>query len=319
MAMKIYEELDLCGNGIKNTKIDASCIENLPAQKTKLSEFEDDLTKYATVETVEAKADKTSVYSKEDAETVLAKKAEIPSNPMTLFGVFNTKAELDEATGMVEGSTAIVKQDETNSNKTMTYIFTETWKEVAEFDLAVRDFTVDKLNLATEATGILGQGNMDLTGIAKESQLVEYAKKTELFSGNYEDLENLPTIPSKVSDLAQDVGYLTASDITGKADADKVYSKEEADTTFAKQEDIFIVNPSVFTFTVEGEISSKVIQHNRGTDYGETYGYPSVHAFNTTTGEVEVFKVTYADANTLTISSGSHKLTSGDVYRITLI
>lgn len=36
-----------------------------------------------------------------------------------------------------------------------------------------------------------------------------FAKKDELFSKNYNDLSNKPTIPSKVSDLTNDTGYIT--------------------------------------------------------------------------------------------------------------
>lgn len=40
------------------------------------------------------------------------------------------------------------------------------------------------------------------------------AKKTELFSGSYNDLKDKPTIPSKVSQLTNDSGFITSAPVT---------------------------------------------------------------------------------------------------------
>ena len=48
------------------------------------------------------------------------------------------------------------------------------------------------------------------------------ADKSELFSGNYNDLTNkptIPTVPTNVSAFNNDAGYLVSSDISGKANS----------------------------------------------------------------------------------------------------
>lgn len=68
----------------------------------------------------------------------------------------------------------------------------------------------------TELTNKPKINNVELSGNKSLSDLGiqpsgDYALKSELFSGNYEDLENKPTIPSNTSDLTNDSGFITDS------------------------------------------------------------------------------------------------------------
>ena len=79
---------------------------------------------------------------------------------MTMYGVFNTKADLIASTTPtpVDGNTAIVIADEDNNNKQMTYIYIASnaaWTQVAENSIKVRNFSTDPINLATETSGTL--------------------------------------------------------------------------------------------------------------------------------------------------------------------
>ena len=76
-------------------------------------------------------------------------------------------------------------------------------------------------------------------------QLTEYAKKDELFSKDYNDLINKPTIPTKVSEFENDAGYLTEHQNLD-AYATKDYVQEEISKVdvseqlkdYAKQSDV---------------------------------------------------------------------------------
>ena len=89
-------------------------------------------------------------------------------------------------------------------------------------DLATKEYVEDAINNAQ-----LGGGNtqVDLSTYAKKTDLHSHSNKTILdsittskinewdsksdFSGNYNDLTNKPTIPTKVSELTNDENYLT--------------------------------------------------------------------------------------------------------------
>ena len=74
------------------------------------------------------------------------------SKSMTMYGVFDTKADLLASVDPVpvDGNTAIVVADEDNNNKQMTYIYiasTSKWTQVAESSIKIRDFTTNPINL----------------------------------------------------------------------------------------------------------------------------------------------------------------------------
>ena len=98
---------------------------------------------------------------------------------MTMYGVFGSKADLLASISPVpvDGNTAIVIADETNSNKQMTYIYIEAnsaWTPVAETTITVRDFTTDPINLSTETTGTLPKEKID-AAIARLADVLDIA------------------------------------------------------------------------------------------------------------------------------------------------
>lgn len=99
-------------------------------------------------------------------------------------------------------------------------------------DLATKDYVEEAINNA-KLEG--GNTQVDLSTYAKKTDLHDHSNKTILdsitaskinqwdnksdFNGDYNDLTNKPTIPTKVSDLLNDSGYLTEhQDISGKVD-----------------------------------------------------------------------------------------------------
>ena len=77
----------------------------------------------------------------------------------------------------------------------------------------------------------------------KNEDITNWNNKSD-FSGDYNDLENkptIPTIPSKVSAFENDVGYLTQhQDISGKLDVSKV--KTSQSTTSGDVYDVTYIN-----------------------------------------------------------------------------
>lgn len=86
------------------------------------------------------------------------------------------------------------------------------------------------------------------------NQLTEYAKKDELFSKDYNDLINKPTIPTKVSEFENDAGYLTEHQNLD-AYATRDYVQEEISKVdvseqlkdYAKQSDVTNLSSKVNT------------------------------------------------------------------------
>lgn len=57
----------------------------------------------------------------------------------------------------------------------------------------------------------------DYDDLTNKPDLSIYELKSQAFSGNYNDLTNKPTIPTKTSDLNNDSGFITSSDLSGYA------------------------------------------------------------------------------------------------------
>lgn len=113
-----------------------------------------------------------------------------------------------------------------------------------EVKTAIGDNYYTKSDVYTklEVDGKLENVQVDLTGYALETyvdekvaavdvseRLKDYAKKDELFSKDYNDLTNKPSIPAKVSDLENDQGYLTEHQ-----SLDNYATKEDVQAEIAK-------------------------------------------------------------------------------------
>ena len=101
------------------------------------------------------------------------------SKSMTMYGVFDTKADLLASVDPVpvDGNTAIVVADEDNNNKQMTYIYiasNSAWTQVAESSVTVRDFTTNPIQLDTETIGTLSKDKID-TAIARLADVLDKA------------------------------------------------------------------------------------------------------------------------------------------------
>ena len=113
------------------------------------------------------------------------------SKNMSMYGVFDTKAKLLEAMltkPPSDGATAIVAEDETNSNKQMTYIYIASdteWTPVSESAVTIRDFTINPINLAKEVTGVLPEEKIDIQ-IVRKSDLNAYLDKDTFLSEDNE-------------------------------------------------------------------------------------------------------------------------------------
>lgn len=89
----------------------------------------------------------------------------------------------------------------------------------------VKDSLDEKITKSSSATGLLrDNGTVDSSTYLTASDIAGKANSSDLAavatSGSYNDLSNTPSIPTKVSDLDNDSGFLTQhQDISGKANS----------------------------------------------------------------------------------------------------
>lgn len=135
-----------------------------------------------------------------------------------------------------------------------------------------------KLSELENDAGFLTQ-HQDISGKANVSDLETHTQDTDIHISaaerqkwnspsdwNQDDtaaadfIKNKPQIPSKMSDLQNDVGYLTEhQDISGKADAASVYTKDQIDAKFS----------SVMNY--KGTVMSVSGLPNSGNTLGDVY------------------------------------------------
>ena len=145
---------------------------------------------------------------------------------MTMYGVFGTKADLLASTTPtpVDGNTAIVIADEDNNNKQMTYIYiasNSSWTQVAESSVAVRDFTTEPINLATETTGTLHKSKID-TAIARLADVLDKATYKGTGDGIVKQADKLTGLTATIAALNQAV--TDSHTHSNKAVLDKIVS-----------------------------------------------------------------------------------------------
>jgi hypothetical protein len=166
----------------------------------------------------------------------------LASAGMTYTGTVSTKAGLNAVTGMITGNVKIVLTDETQSNKRMSYIFDgSNWQSIGEFNVQIRDFSVNPINLTSEITGVLPQTNMNLTDIAKTTDLTSKADK--VLSATNEDIAtldingNLVDGGKKISDLVLNTTTVNGKTLNSNIVLDKsdigLGSVQNVDTTNA--------------------------------------------------------------------------------------
>ena len=145
---------------------------------------------------------------------------------MTMYGVFGTKADLLASTTPtpVDGNTAIVIADEDNNNKQMTYIYiasNSAWTQVAESSVAVRDFTTEPIDLATETTGTLHKSKID-TAIARLADVLDKTTYKGTGDGIVKQADKLTGLTATIAALNQAV--TDSHTHSNKAVLDKIVS-----------------------------------------------------------------------------------------------
>lgn len=134
----------------------------------------------------------------------------ISSAGMRYTGTVADKATLDALTSVTSGDTKIVLADESQSGKRMTYIYNgTTWEALGEFSVKIRDFTVQPIDLLSEVTGKLPQSNMDLTGMAKTTDLDDYMRVVDFDSnrnGIVDKAETLQGLTKTIDELNKTIG-----------------------------------------------------------------------------------------------------------------
>lgn len=128
------------------------------------------------------------------------------SKSMSMYGVFDTKADLLTATSTTapnDGATAIIRQDESSENAQMTYIYIESasaWTPVAESSVDVRDFTINPINLDTETTGILAKEKID-EAIARLADVLDKATYAGSADGVVKSADTLANLTHTIAEL----------------------------------------------------------------------------------------------------------------------
>ena len=145
---------------------------------------------------------------------------------MTMYGVFGTKADLLASTTPtpVDGNTAIVIADEDNNDKQMTYIYiasNSAWTQVAESSVAVRDFTTEPIDLATETTGTLHKSKID-TAIARLADVLDKTTYKGTGDGIVKQADKLTGLTATIAALNQAV--TDSHTHSNKAVLDKIVS-----------------------------------------------------------------------------------------------
>ena len=145
---------------------------------------------------------------------------------MTMYGVFGTKADLLASVSPtpVDGNTAIVIADEDNNNKQMTYIYiasNSAWTQVAESSVAIRDFTTEPIDLATETTGTLHKSKID-TAIARLADVLDKTTYRGTGDGIVKQADKLTGLTATIAALNQAV--TDSHTHSNKAVLDKIVS-----------------------------------------------------------------------------------------------
>jgi hypothetical protein len=104
------------------------------------------------------------------------------------------------------------------------------------------------VNVPWEAEGLTEEEQTNLANLPTLIEKVESFEATinglsaVATSGDYNDLLNLPTIPTKTSQLTNDIGYITNLALTPYAKTENTYTKTETDNAISKAIEEAITN-----------------------------------------------------------------------------
>jgi len=140
--------------------------------------------------------------------------------------------------------------------------------EIATVD-ALQGFTQTfgaEITAIYNGTSTVGKARQDGLGRTFDEY---YASKSELFSGDYNDLTNKPTIPTKTSDLTNDSGFITNSALNGYATEQWVTN--QGYSTFSGNYNDLTNKPTIPTKTSELTNDSNFIVAAALNDYVTLY------------------------------------------------
>ena len=109
----------------------------------------------------------------------------------------------------IERLATLKNYDDTNINLQLNDIESEI-NELKEGNINLSNYvTKDELSEKADKTELHSHNNKSVLDGITSNKIIEWDNKS-VFSGNYNDLTNKPTIPTKVSQLTNDEGYLTS-------------------------------------------------------------------------------------------------------------
>lgn len=163
-----------------------------------------------------------SAKTKEFNANVSAKTSAFDNNAVLKTEEFNTNANTEKTEFNLNANNKTTEFNANASNK-KNEIDTHVENKTTEFD----NHVVEKINEFKEETSdYVTETELENKGYLVESDLNGYAKEEDLFSGSYNDLEDKPKIPSKVSELTNDKDFIN--------EIPSEYVTEEEQTEFIK-------------------------------------------------------------------------------------
>ena len=165
------------------------------------------------------------LYDKEDNRLTIPSYNFYVKEPLSIDGDLTDTATVDESVLIDLGEEAdyifIITDGYTKTKWRTGDLITKERLNKVENALSV---ITDAVNSKVSISQLHNHGNKGILDTITEGKINEWNNKSN-FNGDYNSLTNKPTIPTKVSDLQNDRGYLTEhQDISGKVDKRNGYS-----------------------------------------------------------------------------------------------
>lgn len=170
-------------------------------------------------------------------------------------GAVDTYADLNiKFTDPKANDMAIVIYDENNNDESSIYMYDgNDWQFVGKFNIELRDFTTDPINLNSEVTGVLDESKIDIT-IVRESQLIPITDDITQLQNDILNLTNKLNNKAEIDDT-----LLSSTSKTYSIDKilelliekqNKIYI-EENEPTNSNNEDLWLkINTSPIEFYI---------------------------------------------------------------------